>query len=71
MVEVIRRSTEVIGQEYIVGRMRAQKDAIEKAREEARKVVESGQGEGENDVNEKEKEEEVARASQEARVGIV
>jgi len=71
MVEVIRRSTEVIGQEYIVGRMRAQKDAIEKAREEARKVVESGQEEGEKDVNEKEKEEEVARASQEARVGIV
>jgi len=71
MVEVIRRSTEVIGQEYIVGRMRAQKDAIEKAREEARKVVESGQEEGEKDVNEKEKEEEVARASQEARAGIV
>ena len=61
----------MIGQEYIVGRMRAQKDAIEKAREEARKVVESGQEEGEKDVNEKEKEEEVARASQEARVGIV
>lgn len=66
MVEVIRRSTEVIGQEYIVGRMRAQKVAIEQAREEARKVVEQQGGEKDG-----KSEEEISTASQEARVGIV
>ncbi|GAA6064771.1 hypothetical protein JCM10212_006320 [Sporobolomyces blumeae] len=75
MVEVIRRAVEVVGQEYIMGRMRAQGNAIEHARSEAQKVlfeanqhdVEQGQGPGAG----QREEEEISAVSQEARVGIV
>jgi hypothetical protein len=74
MVESIRGATEVVGQEYITGRMRAQGVAIEKAKEEARKTLEGQslenrkEGEGDRSI---EDEREVSTMSQEARVGIV
>ncbi|GAA5872787.1 hypothetical protein JCM3774_006330 [Rhodotorula dairenensis] len=43
MVEIIRRSVEIIGQEYITHRMRAQTVAIEHARAEAQKTLEQHQ----------------------------
>ncbi|KAK4050535.1 hypothetical protein OIO90_005002 [Microbotryomycetes sp. JL221] len=39
MVEIIRRSVEIIGQEYIQHRMRAQANAISKVREEAQRTL--------------------------------
>lgn len=39
MVEIIRRSVEVIGQEYINGRMTAQEQAIDQARAAAQQVL--------------------------------
>lgn len=68
MVDTIRGATEVVGQEYIAGRMRAQGDAIELAKDEARKTLEQTKlaVEGGN-----EDETEVSAISQEARVGIV
>ncbi|GAA6012619.1 hypothetical protein JCM10207_009059 [Rhodosporidiobolus poonsookiae] len=75
MVEVIRRSVEVIGQEYITHRMRAQGVAIERAREEARKTLASaaaGEGQQEEDDAARERQEsEASQAAQEARVGVV
>ncbi|GAA5908773.1 uncharacterized protein JCM6883_004164 [Sporobolomyces salmoneus] len=68
MVDSIRGAVEVVGQEYITGRMRAQGEALEKAKEEVRK----GLTKEENKVADEEgQEEEVSRLSQEARVGIV
>ena len=39
MVDVIRRSTEIVGQEYVSGRMRAQGEAIARARAEAQRAL--------------------------------
>jgi hypothetical protein len=67
MVESIRCSVEIIGQEYIQKRMRSQGEAIEAAKEEARKTLAEG---GEKERGE-EGEREVSTMSQEARVGVV
>lgn len=79
MVEAIRGATEVIGQEYITGRMRAQGVAIEQAKEEARKTIDREQsqrheeqgGKGKESQGGEEQEREVSTMAQEARVGIV
>ncbi|GAA6021975.1 hypothetical protein JCM11491_000314 [Sporobolomyces phaffii] len=74
MVDAIRGATEVVGQEYIAGRMRAQSDAIEAAKQDARKTLDE-HGAGPRDGNERrtdaEEERQVSTMSQEARVGIV
>ncbi|BGP37371.1 hypothetical protein JCM10450v2_001280 [Rhodotorula kratochvilovae] len=71
MVEVIRRSVEIVGQEYITHRMRAQADAISHARASAQQVLfdqqqaEAAAGEGTD------AEQEASERAQEARVGVV
>ncbi|GAA5967834.1 hypothetical protein JCM3765_001895 [Sporobolomyces pararoseus] len=69
MVDAIRGATEVIGQEYITGRMRAQGNAIEAAKEEARKTIRAEAGNKKEGGDEAE-EREVSTLSQEARVGV-
>ncbi|CEQ39079.1 SPOSA6832_00582 [Sporobolomyces salmonicolor] len=72
MVEVIRRSVEVVGQEYITHRMRAQADAISQARSEAMKALGEHNAQVGASMSEQEQvEEEASTAAQEARVGIV
>ncbi|GAA5885053.1 hypothetical protein JCM6882_007210 [Rhodosporidiobolus microsporus] len=79
MVEIIRRSVEIIGQEYIQHRMRAQSNAISQAREEAKKALEqhhsSSQSQQQLTDEQRERQEqqeaEASQAAQEARVGVV
>lgn len=71
MVDAIRGATEVIGQEYITGRMRAQGNAIEAAKEEARKTIRAEGGGKQNEGREEAEEREVSTLTQEARVGAV
>ncbi|GAA5865314.1 hypothetical protein JCM1840_001524 [Sporobolomyces johnsonii] len=72
MVEVIRRSVEVIGQEYITHRMRAQADAISQARSEAMKALDEHNAQaGASGSEQAQVEEEASTTAQEARVGIV
>ncbi|KAK4333359.1 hypothetical protein RTBOTA2_002077 [Rhodotorula toruloides] len=70
MVEIIRRSVEIIGQEYISHRMRAQAVAISQARAEAQQALDHHNAEQEQQEQEK-TEEEASTAAQEARVGVV
>ncbi|GAA5924780.1 uncharacterized protein JCM15063_005730 [Sporobolomyces koalae] len=77
MVDAIRGATEVVAQEYITGRMRAQTNAIEDAREQARQALEQHEigsrtaEDGATATAEGDKEREVSTISQEARVGVV
>ncbi|GAA5857308.1 hypothetical protein JCM8547_002211 [Rhodosporidiobolus lusitaniae] len=70
MVEVIRRSVETVGQDYITLRMRAQSNAISAARAEALKALDSHQ-EKEQEEQRQQQEAEASTAAQEARVGVV
>ncbi|BGP19032.1 hypothetical protein JCM10213_009258 [Rhodosporidiobolus nylandii] len=76
MVEVIRRSVEIIGQEYITHRMRAQSVAISQARAEAQQALDSHASSSEEqqtlfDEQREQQEAEASQAAQEARVGVV
>ncbi|GAA5954561.1 hypothetical protein JCM8115_004625 [Rhodotorula mucilaginosa] len=75
MVEIIRRSVEIIGQEYITHRMRAQTVAIEQARAEAQKTLDQHHGADSAQTAEAlfdaQTEAEASQAAQEARVGVV
>ncbi|GAA5828990.1 hypothetical protein JCM11251_004090 [Rhodosporidiobolus azoricus] len=70
MVEIIRRSVEIIGQEYIQHRMRAQSNAISQAREEAKKALAEANSQQTEEQREQQ-EAEASQAAQEARVGVV
>lgn len=74
MVEIIRRSVEIIGQEYITHRMRAQTVAIEQARAEAQKTLDQHHGADSAQTEalfDAQTEAEASQAAQEARVGVV
>ncbi|GAA5973257.1 hypothetical protein JCM11641_003038 [Rhodosporidiobolus odoratus] len=70
MVEIIRRSVEIIGQEYITHRMRAQSDAIASARAEAQHALHEHSS-AQSDEQREQQEVEASQAAQEARVGVV
>ncbi|GAA5911023.1 hypothetical protein JCM8208_003960 [Rhodotorula glutinis] len=77
MVEIIRRSVEIVGQEYITHRMRAQADAISQARATAQQVLfDQQQAEAEGgapaeSAQDREREDEANERAQEARIGVV
>ncbi|GAA6047703.1 hypothetical protein JCM3770_001730 [Rhodotorula araucariae] len=77
MVEIIRRSVEIVGQEYITHRMRAQADAISHARAEAQQVLfdqqetEAAAPSRSGSAAAEAVENEASERAQEARVGVV
>ncbi|GAA5941864.1 hypothetical protein JCM3775_004786 [Rhodotorula graminis] len=77
MVEIIRRSVEIVGQEYITHRMRAQADAISQARATAQQVLfdqqqaEAEGGAAAETAQARGREDEANERAQEARIGVV